>query len=502
MDDRFRLMVESVKDYAIYMLDPSGVVTSWNEGARRLKGYEAPEIIGQSYARFFTPEDVAAQLPQTELDVARTEGRFEAEGWRVRRDGSRFWANVVLTRVTDARGNHIGFAKVTRDLTERRRSELELERAERRARLMVSGVKDYAIFMLDPSGHVASWNEGAHRLKGYTEQEILGRHFSVFYPEVDQVSGKTERELETALATGRVEDEGWRVRKDGTQFWANVVITRVDDPEGGVLGFTKVTRDLTERKRAEEALRAANELLETRVRERTRELEHALRARDEFLSIASHELKTPLTGLKLQLQLSRRTLVNNELPKLVDAIDKSLRQTTTLEDLIEDLLDVSRVQTGRFELVVEDLDVAALIDDTTQRMALQLEYAEMPLTLDVDRTLTARWDRRRVSQVLMNLLTNAVKYAPGSPLEVKVAADGERVRIDVVDHGPGIAPDKQAVVFDRYERAGASPNAGGLGLGLYISRRIVEGHGGTLELVSAPGQGARFVARLPKIAAT
>jgi len=497
-EDRFRMMVESVKDYAIYMLDPSGVVTSWNEGARRLKGYEAAEILNHHYSRFFTPEDIAGRLPELELETARVDGRFEAEGWRLRKDGSRFWASVVLTRMNDSTGKLIGFAKVTRDLTERRRAELELERSERRARLMISGVKDYAIFMLDPSGNVATWNEGARQLKGYTEEEIVGKYFSIFFPAEDKAAGRCERELELATRNGRAEDEGWRLRKDGSRFWANVVITRVDDPQGGILGFTKVTRDLTERKRADEALRDANEQLESRVRERTRELEQALRTRDEFLSIASHELRTPLTGLKLQLQLGRRSLQSKGGdPRWVEAFDKSLKQSMTLEDLIEDLLDVSRVQTGRLDLELTDVNVSALVDDVAQRMMPQLQLAKIPLTLELDRSLSARWDKRRMTQVLTNLVSNAVKYAPGAPLTMKASRDGALAVIEVVDQGPGIARGKQDLIFDRFERAGASPNAGGLGLGLFIARRIVEVHGGRIEVDSDLGRGARFVVRMP-----
>ncbi len=499
-EDRFRLLVESVKDYAIYMLDPDGRIASWNEGARRLKGYEAAEIFGQHYSRFFTAEDRASAMPEAELEHARIEGRFEATGWRVRKDGSRFWANVVVTRVNDTRGTLVGFAKVTRDLTEKKAVEDALERSERRFRLMISNVRDYAIFMLDPDCRIASWNEGARRLKGYEANEILGRHFSAFYPPEDVAAGKCEREIATVLADGRVEDEGWRVRKDGSRFWANVVITRVNDSNGELIGFTKVTRDLTERRRAEEALRAANEGLEVRVAERTRELERALNVRDEFVSIASHELKTPLTGLKLQLQMGKRNLTAAAPPsteQVAEMLQRCLRQAGALEDLIEDLLDVSRIQTGRFELQFSDVSVAALVEDVAARFAPQLTASHTPLELQLDRSLRAKWDQRRIGQVLANLLSNAIKYAPRAPIRITAAGADGRVRIEVADQGPGIPAEKHATIFDRFERAGAPTHVAGLGLGLFIARRIVDAHRGTVRVDSEPGKGARFIVQLP-----
>ena len=251
----FRLIVESVQDYAIFMLDVTGRVTSWNVGAQRIKGYSAEEIVGEHFSRFYLPEDVQARKPERELQVAATEGRCEDEGWRVRKDGSRFWANVVITALRSADGALLGFAKVTRDLTGRHRAEQALRETEERFRLLVEGVKEYALFMLDPTGRVVSWNAGAERIKGYSAQEILGQHISRFYPPQDVQAGKPERGLEVAAAEGRWEDEGWRVRKDGSRFWANVVVTPLRGADGALLGFAELSRDLTERRGAETALR-------------------------------------------------------------------------------------------------------------------------------------------------------------------------------------------------------------------------------------------------------
>jgi len=239
------------------MLDPRGIVSSWNSGAHRLKGYDPEDIIGQHFSRFYSNADRVAGVPDRALQTSLREGRFEAEGWRIRKDGSRFWANVVIDPIWDERGEHIGFAKVTRDLSERRQAEEALRRSEERFRLLIQGVTDYAIYMLDPGGHVSSWNAGAQRFKGYSAEEIIGQHFSRFYTDEDLAAGIPKIALETAASEGRFEAEGWRVRKDGGRFWANIVIDRILDDEGALVGFTKITRDLTERKEAQEALEAS-----------------------------------------------------------------------------------------------------------------------------------------------------------------------------------------------------------------------------------------------------
>jgi PAS domain S-box-containing protein len=253
--DQLRLLVHGTTEYAIFMLDPHGRIVTWNAGAERIKQYRAEEIIGQHFSRFYPQEANDRGWPAHELKVAAAEGRFEDEGWRVRKDGSRFWANVVITALRNEHGDLQGFSKVTRDLTARKQAEEALRRSEERFRLLVEGVKDYAIFLLDPQGHVASWNPGAERIKGYKAEEIIGQHFSRFYPQEAVDRGWPAHELTVAKAEGRFEDEGWRVRKDGTLFWANVVITALHDEAGSFVGYSKITRDLTERKRSEENAR-------------------------------------------------------------------------------------------------------------------------------------------------------------------------------------------------------------------------------------------------------
>ena len=252
---RFQLLVDAVVDYGICMLDLQGYITSWNSGAQRIKGYTAEEIIGQPFSRFFTPEDQASRLPEKILSEATSVGRFESEGWRVRKNGTRFLARATVQAVRDERGELIGFAKITRDITESVAAQKSLLESESRFRLLVKGVVDYAIYMLDPSGVVTNWNTGAERMKGYSADEIVGQHFSKFYPKEDRLAGLPERVLRQAEREGRFEAEGWRVRKDGSRFWASVVIDAIRRPTAPCSGFAKVTRDISDRRAAQDALR-------------------------------------------------------------------------------------------------------------------------------------------------------------------------------------------------------------------------------------------------------
>ena len=480
-EERFRQLVSGVTDYAIFQLDSSGRVLNWNEGAQRLKQYTADEIVGKHFSIFYPQEALDRKFPDMELEVAAQVGRFEDEGWRVRKDGTLFWANVVITALRDESGVLFGYLKITRDLTERRQTEEVLRQSEEKFRLLVEGVMDYAIFMLDPDGRVASWNVGAERIKGYRADEIMGRHFSTFYPREAIADGKPERELREALEHGRVEDEGWRIRKNGERFWANVVITALRGADGVLRGFAKITRDLSERRRVE-ALREAD------------------RQKNEFLALLAHELRNPLAPIRTALHVIGQPRA--EPSEIARAHAIAERQLRHMARLMDDLLDVVRVGEGRIDLKREMVDLRDLVRRSVEaagsaanerRHNVEVDVPPDPIRLSVDPT--------RVEQVLANLLGNAIKYTDrGGHIRVRASRDGGDAVIEVSDNGIGIEPKALPRIFDLFvqEDRRLDRSVGGMGIGLTLVRRLVELHGGTVE-ASSPGPrlGSRFVVRLP-----
>lgn len=369
-------------------------------------------------------------------------------------------------------------------------------------RLLVDAVIDYAIFALDPNGYILSWNKGAQRLKGYSPDEIIGQHFSIFYIEEDVKRGHPQFELVEANKNGTYQEEGWRIRKDGTRFWANVVITALKDDHGTLLGFAKVTRDLTERKIAQDELISLNANLEIRVEERTAELEKAIAVRDQFLSIASHELKTPLTTLKLQNELRKHEIAKVGIENLAPAkIEKMIlsneKQLERLIRLVDDMLDVSRLTLGKFQLEKEQIDLSLLVEDVLERYRPQFETHQIKLTVNIEPYLMIEGDKFRLEQVVANLLMNSIKYGNNQPVHVQVEQVDNRQVVKVIDQGIGIHEKNFKKVFDQFERA-VSPNvASGLGLGLFICRQIIEAHKGEIWVESELGKGSTFVFSLP-----
>lgn len=508
-EEKFRLLVDSVRDYGIFILDPNGIIMSWNKGAERMKGYKAEEIIGKHFSIFYLSDDIQRNHPQFELEKAREEGRYEEEGWRLRKDGTRFWANIIINTLKDANGKHIGFAKVTRDLTERRAAEEKLRANEERTRKMFEGVKDYAMIMLKPDGTVSSWNEGARRIKGYEAAEVIGKYFSIFCPEQDIQMGKCEYELKEAAETGRFEDEGWRKRKDGTKFWAHVLITAIRDNAGELLGYTKVTRDVTDRKRADDLLKMAYTSLEKRVEERTRELmetnqklQDAVQVRDEFLSIASHELRTPLTPLKMQIQSLLSTLRKKNYDALSDEriermTDTCERAITRLSSLLENLLDVSRINLGKFALNYETVDLSEMGRIIIKRYENEISNSGSKITFISNSPAIGSFDQLRIEQVFVNLLMNAVKYGSKKPIDIEVKNVDSDIYLTFTDHGIGIPLSDHQRIFQRFERIDTHANIGGMGLGLFICQQIVEAHGGNISVTSIPFEGSTFTVKLP-----
>lgn len=484
-DSDFRLLVEEVGDYAIFLLDPDGLVRSWNRGARELKGYDEGEVVGRHFSLFYPEHKRAERWPEKELEFARRDGRFEDEGWRIRKDGSRFWANVVITALSDGHGRHRGFAKVMRDLTQRRRHEDLLRQSEERFRLMVEGVRDYAIFMLDPDGRIASWNLGAQLNKGWIAEEIIGQHFSVFYPQEKRDAKWPEHELECALRDGRFEDAGWRVRKDGSRFWANVVITALFDGHGRHRGFAKVTRDMTDSRRID-TLEAEQQQL------------------TQFLAVLGHELRNPLAPIANAVQLLRMEETDN--PRLASARDILVRQVSQLRRLVDDLLDVGRIASGRVHMERLPVRLQAVVEQALEASAPHVQAGRHELVLDLaDTPLWVRGDHARLVQVASNLLHNAAKFTPpGGRIEVRLSRQGDRAELGVRDNGPGIAPRHLDYVFRLF--AQAEPDSSkrlhdGMGVGLGLVHRLVTDHGGDVSAFSTgvAGEGAEFIVSLPLV---
>ena len=491
--NRFEMLVQSVTDYAIYMLSTNGIVISWNAGARRFKGYEADEIVGQHFSRFYMPEDQAAGIPARALETAEREGRFEAEGWRVRKDGSHFWANVVIDPIRDSAGKLVGFAKVTRDLTDRRAAQEALRVSEERFSLLVQGVTDYAIYMLDPVGTITSWNAGAERFKGYCADEILGENFSRFYSEEDRMAGAPSRALETAEREGRFEAEGWRVRKDGTRFWASVVIDAIRNPMGKLIGFAKVTRDLTERREAQQALEEAREAIFQ---------SQKMDAIGKLTGGVAHDFNNLLSVIVGSLDLAKQRLVTGA--DISRYIDNAMMAAERGATLTQRMLAFARKQ----ELRLRSIDCIQLVRNmadllkTTLGTTIAIE-TRFPLSMSA-----AHVDPAQLELALVNLAVNARDAMPdGGRLiiegtEVDVLAEqrpdlatGQYVRLSVIDEGEGM---DEVTLSRAREPFFTTKGVGkGTGLGLSMIHGFAQQCGGSLVISSEPGHGTTVSLWLP-----
>ena len=497
-ESRFRMLVDSVRDYAIYMLDPKGVVTSWNAGAQRFKGYTAGEIIGHNYARFYTEEDQQAGVPQRNLRIAPTEGRYETEGWRVRKDGTRFWASVVIDSIRAKDGVLVGFGKVTRDITERKAAQDALRQSEERFRLLVQGVIDYAIFMLDTSGYVTNWNSGAQRLKGYSADEITGQHFSVFYTDEDRSADMPRRALLTARTEGRFETEGWRVRKDGTRFWASVVIAPIHDDSGPLIGFGKVTRDVTERRQTQMALDEARQALFQAQK---------MEAVGQLTGGVAHDFNNLLQAIGGSLELMERRLAagRTDVEKYLVATRASVDRAAALT---QRLLAFSR----RSPLNPERVDLNELVAGMQDLIHRSIGEA-VQIDLLLARTPLPAWvDANQLENALLNLAINARDAMPDGG-RLTIATDGvhldaagvsakpdlkpgDYVVLRVTDSGIGMPPDVLARACEPFFTT--KPIGQGTGLGLSQLYGFIRQSGGHLDIVSEVGSGTTVTVYLPR----
>ena len=489
-EGRFRMLVEAITDYAIYMLDPDGTVTSWNPGAKRFKGYDESEIIGENFSRFYTEEDRKSGLPQRALETAKREGKFEQEGWRVRKDGTKFWAYVVIDPIRDGAGRLVGYAKITRDLTERRKAEANLRENQQQFRLLVQGVTDYAIYLLSPEGYVSSWNPGAQRIKGYAPEEIIGQHFSRFYTEEDRQAGLPQQTIAIATREGRFEREGWRLRKDGTKFFANVVVDAIHNPDGSLLGFAKITRDITERTKAERALEEAREaLLQSQKMEAIGHLTGGI----------AHDFNNLLMAIQGSLELLRRRLPSDD-PRVTQLIDNAFQGAQRGAALTQRMLAFARRQ----ELKLVPLDV----HDVVQRMANLLQSSlgpsirvETHFPLELPRINA---DANQLELALLNLAINGrdampkggtVTISATKRTDVPGLKAGDYLCVSVTDTGTGMDEETLKRAMEPFFTTKGVGK--GTGLGLPMVHGMAEQSGGTLLLKSRPGRGTSAELCLP-----
>jgi PAS domain S-box-containing protein len=493
-EQRFQYLIAGISDYAIYMLDTAGMVSSWNAGAQRFKGYTPPEILGKHFSSFYTAEDQAAGLPARALAIALAEGKYESEGWRVRKDGSRFWANVVIDPIYNEEGTLLGFAKITRDITERKKAEDALRDSEQRFRLLVQGVSDYAIYMLSPAGLVTNWNVGAERIKGYSYDEIVGSHFSRFYTEQDREIGVPQHALRTAASVGRYEAEGWRQRKDGTCFWAHVVIDAIRDEAGELVGFAKITRDLTEKKAAEEALAQTQRALFQ---------SQKMESIGQLTGGVAHDFNNLLSVLASGLEVLSMSRQNTSEAKVFDSMRRAVDRGATLtqqllafarqQPLQPETHNVNRLVNG-FESVLRRAGNASI--EFRFELAPQLANSVI--------------DSARFESALLNLVVNARDAMPlGGHIAVSTAnvslreheagalAAGQYVKVTVADSGTGMAPDTVARAFEPFY---TTKEVGkGTGLGLSQVYGFIKQSGGEVVIDSKLGAGTQVTIYLPAV---
>jgi len=474
------------------MLDPTGTVTSWNPGAERAKGYTRDEIVGQHFSRFFTSEDQASGRPAHALAVARAIGRFEDEGWRVRRDGSRFWASVVLDPMHDQNGRLMGFAKITRDTTETRAAQEALRANEQHLQLLMDSIVDYAIFTLDATGLVTSWNPGAERAKGYARNEILGQHFSRFFTAEDQASSRPAHALAIAQANGRFEDEGWRVRKDGTRFWASVVIDSMRDKNGQVIGFAKVTRDITEKQALAEAKR---QLYQAQKMETVGQLTGGV----------AHDFNNLLSAVMGSLELMARLTDDGRVRSLIATAQRAAGRGAKLT---AQLLAFSRQQT----LSPQPSNVNELIM-AFESLIRQTVGETITLRLDLGPQLwPSEIDQAQFHSALLNFVVNARDAMPkGGALTIETRnvvidpatagalteiAPGPYVAVTVRDTGEGMTPEVKARAIEPFF---TTKDVGqGSGLGLSQAYGFVRQSNGQMKIESEIGAGTSISLYLPR----
>jgi PAS domain S-box-containing protein len=508
-EERYHKMIEEVEDYAIILLDEQGIIQNWNKGAEKIKGYNQHEVVGKHFGIFYLPEDRQAGMPDTLLNEAKANGKATYEGWRIRKDGSQFWGSITLTALHGQEHEIIGYSKVTRDLTEKKIAEDQLKAtaeqlqkkneqlalSEERYHKMIEEVQDYAIILLDKNGFIQNWNVGAEKIKGYPAQEIIGKNFQVFYREEDRQRELPQRLLSEASKTGRAIHEGWRVRKDGSKFWGSIVITALHDEHNNIIGYSKVTRDLTEKKLAEDKLK-----------EYVLELQQRNEELDQFAFAASHDLQEPLRKVQTFADLIEKnpdnaTAVSRYIAKIISSAERML-------SLVRSVLEYSRLSKTAATKV--DTDLEEILSDVVTDFEVQIGEKHAVMNIEPLPTISAI--PQQLTQLFSNLLSNALKFSTGVPV-INISAKrlyseeiswcreyvkpGEYYEVMFRDNGIGFEPQYGEQIFSLFQRLHGKHEFQGTGIGLSLCKKIMDNHEGCIHAQGQPGVGATFYMYFP-----
>ncbi|HTF31080.1 MAG TPA: PAS domain S-box protein [Flavitalea sp.] len=508
-EDLYHRMIDEVQDYSIILMDKYGYIQNWNKGAEKLKLYKASEAVGKHFSILYLPEDRKNLLPEKLMNEAARNGRASHEGWRVRKDGTTFWGNTSLTALHDQKNNIVGFSKVTRDLTDRKKTEDQLfkftetlqhrnealRRSEERYHKMIEEVQDYAIILLNENGDVQNWNTGAEKIKGYTAKEIIGKNFRIFYPEYDREKNFPENLLEYARKNGRATHEGWRLRNDGTKFWGSIVITTLHRSDGSILGFSKVTRDLTERKLAED-----------KMHEYMKELESQNRELEQFAYVASHDLQEPLRKIRTFTEVIEKNSGNEgTVKRYFDKIKASAQRMT---ELIQSVLNYSRLSKDMDQPVNTDLNL--VLANVTSDLELLIQEKKAVIASIILPCI--KGVPLQLNQLFSNLITNALKFSDKEPRinisfriisydQIEGVTEGiakiNYLELSFSDNGIGFDQQYEKLIFTMFQRLNEKQKFAGTGIGLAVCKKIIDFHGGFISVKSEVSKGSTFNVYFP-----
>ncbi|MDQ3534775.1 MAG: PAS domain-containing sensor histidine kinase, partial [Bacteroidota bacterium] len=484
-ENRYKMLVNSVSDYAIFLLDEHGKISTWNSGAEKILGYKKEEVLNKDFSMFYADKDQDANFPQLVLEKAKEEGKFHFEAWRKRKNGSLFWTSTIVNSIKDCNHQILGFSNVTRDLTSKKTAESDLWESEEKYRILVEGVHDYAIIMLDTFGYIKSWNNGAEKLHGYKTEEIIGKHFSIFYTS-DSIENKfPEFELEKAVKDGKFEHEGVRMRKDNSTFWTNVIISPLYDERGNHIGFSKIARDLTFGKRIGDELNNKN-----------KELSKINADLDNFIYSVSHDLRVPISNLEGLIDAISITLPESCKEHVSEMFLYTKKSINNLKEVIKDLSEIGRIQKEE-NIEVVKIIFSELVEEFKFFHKNQIEEANAIIKCDF-KIEEIYFSKKNLRSILQNLLINAINYrSPNIQAEIWIKTFREKnyICLSVSDNGMGIKQEYLSRIFEMFKRI--YTHVEGTGIGLYIVKRIMDNVEGKIEVTSKVREGTTFKLYFP-----